>query len=209
MIHPLQSESNYGFTDTMNLIGKLLDAAWGNAWGTFQEASPATPNKADTTLPIITYKLSKLLPGQDDPRNREIKPRFREQIPLEVKEKDDPDFLNVYGQKMTYLILFDIWGTTNKEADNLSKYFRDFMFTYTKILQKKGCGQVLFKGLESKETNLDWTAIRELTYTMELEDIILVPSNALESIMVKLSVTSNLDDAIDSDNSLNIDIKSE
>src|SRR5437764_8847648 len=100
-----------GFTD---IIFRLLNAAWGTGWGTFVEAYPNNTDPQNIQTPVISYKLTEMMPGQiGKDGTREMKPRHRDTI---FPPGDPSTAIEVYGRIFDATVIFEIWEENNTKA---------------------------------------------------------------------------------------------
>lgn len=193
----LQSEKSCNFIEFTDMMHRLLKAAWGDDWGSFFEAFPNGRDPERVKLPVITYRILQKLPGTVGSTTREVKPRFRRAFDMASPVEGGPEVMNIYSQVFDYQVMFEIWHENNTKADELAERFEEFMMTYTGYMMSQGVGQILFEEMTGDDGSYqlrDKAVRRNYRYRVRLEKHIEVPSDVIKAVIVKVSVTTNLED---------------
>lgn len=184
---PTRAEGSMGYDEAMEHIKYLLDASWGDGWGSF---SPDTPNVTDPKnidYPIIVHYLEIMEPGLIGEDRREIKPRIRHTRAVDDPNGTHPEGVRVYGQVFDARIVFDVWGETNSEASQYAKYFREIITMYTGFLKSKGLKEISFASISKSmgDTGIqDSHQIYHVSYNVRFEELITEPVSYLKTIEV-------------------------
>jgi hypothetical protein len=201
MTHPrMQAEKSANFDQFTDIIMRLLNAAWGEGWGTFCEAFPNGTDPNNVELPIITYTLTEMVPGViSKSGTREIKPRHRATFRQEVSG-NGPRIVDVYGRVFDCKVVFEIWEENNTKATELATKFMDFMDMYTGFIKSQGVKEVIFEKYSNETESGEWKdsiVCRSLYYYVRLEHLSEVPSDVIEKVTGIVSPKTNLlDDSI-------------
>src|SRR4051812_26605267 len=116
-IGPLRSEGTMGYEEMIVHIKYLLDASWGENWGSFVPDGPNVVDPTNVQYPIIIHYLSTMQPGLIGRTAREIKPRYRHSEIQEDVNGTLPPSVSIYGQVFDAEVVFEVWGETNTEVD--------------------------------------------------------------------------------------------
>lgn len=168
-----------GFTD---IIFRLLNAAWGTGWGTFVEAFPNNTDPQNIQTPVISYKLTQMLPGKiGKDGTREIKPRHRDTI----FPSDDPTTaIDIFGRIFDSIVEFEIWEENNTKASKLATKFIDFMDMYTGYIKQQGVKEIIFQKF-SNDTTTGWNeniVSRKVEYFVRFEHLNQINSDTLQKV---------------------------
>lgn len=183
-----------GFTD---IVFRLLNAAWGNDWGTFCEAFPNGTDPENVKLPMITYILEDMVPGQiGRDGTREIKPRHRETIFPE----DDPSVsIDIYGRIFDTTVVFEVWEENNVKAGKLAQKFMDFMDMYTGFIKSQGVKEIIFQKFSNNTalvSTKDNSVCRRIQYFVRFEHLNQVQSDVITKVTGQVTVGSSSDSSI-------------
>lgn len=112
--------------------------------------------------PFITYRVKSRRPKE------EIKPRVRETI-------NDASFVGeIYGQKFSCIVQFNIFGNTANDAEQVMSRFEEMIFTYTGYLKRNGVAEIIFDEQTTGDEYNNFreiTSIRSITYKIEIEHL--------------------------------------
>jgi hypothetical protein len=186
MSHPrLQAQNSANFDQFTDIVMRLLNAAWGEGWGTFCEAFPNGTEPNSVKLPVITYMLKEMVPGViGNQGTREIKPRHRGSFKQEA-DGIGPQHIDVYGRVFDCEVVFEIWEENNTKATELATRFMDFMDMYTGYIKSQGVKEVIFRRYSNEMESGEWKdsiSCRSLYYYVRLEHLNEVPSDVIEKV---------------------------
>lgn len=112
--------------------------------------------------PYITFRVISRKPKV------ERKPRVRETI-------DDNSLMGeIYGQKFTCIVQFNIFGATANDAEIVMQRFEEMVFNYTGYLKRNGVSEILFEDqITDDEINNfhQILSVRSIRYRIEIEHI--------------------------------------
>lgn len=181
-----KKDGNLDYDGFTTLVRQLMDAAWGQDWGVFLEAYPSSADGKQAVLPAVVCSIVKMEPALITRDIREVKPRFREQIMLQ-EDADHHQAVDVFGQRMEYIVEFELVAGENKTLDQLSKAFRDLMMVYTGYLMKRGAQQLRFVRMEPKKQSTKEDMVsRSHLYQVILEELAFVPRDKILSVITEL-----------------------
>lgn len=193
----LQAENSCNFDQFTDIILRLLNAAWGEGWGTFCEAFPNGTNPENVKLPVITYTLANMVPGVIGKNGtREIKARHRATYFNEPND-GSPRAVDVYGRIFDCKVVFEIWEENNTKATALATRFMDFMDMYTGYIKSQGVKEAIFERYSNEAMFDSWrdnVVSRSLEYFVRLEHLNEVPSDVIEKVTGIVSAKSDLSD---------------
>jgi hypothetical protein len=189
------------------MVHMLLNAAWGEDWGTFTEAFPNGRDPQNVKMPVITYMLLEKRPGiVGNNRTQEIKPRFRQEVFNDESFEGGPRILNIYSQLFDNDVVFEIWEENNAKANELADRFEEFMMIYKGYFLQNGVGQIIFDHMNNNTESPPWRdnmVVRKFRYLVRLEKHTIVPSDVIEKVTASVTPLSDLtDDSIDSHDSI-------
>lgn len=106
---------------------------------------PTDPS-VDTELPAISV----LLLGRT-PAYKEVEPRL-------IRVVNDPEnagnMLEIYAQRQSNRIAFDIWTRTNKDGNILAEWIEEKFFEYLWVFKWGGFQNIVFLGRDQDETEM-------------------------------------------------------
>lgn len=185
----------------MKTLHQLVGTAFGEKKLLFTAAYPNSSDLNNVKSPIITY-YSKKSPEMLGGNTQEIKPRLRGSFTGKDEEgKDIP--IKIMGQKMEYLITFEIWGRNGLEADEVSDNFEMFMATYTPYLTKKGVIHMGFLNRDDEPNQNQWRndlVKRKLTYKIIMDQISSVIIDGIKGYDINLVINNDLFDSVINNN---------
>lgn len=204
----LQAEGSCNFDQFTDIMLRLLNAAWGENWGTFCEAFPNGLEPNNVQLPVITYTLKEMIPGVIGKNGtREIKPRYRDTFFQEVNGSG-PKAVEIYGRVFDCKVLFEIWEENNVKATKLATQFMDFMDMYTGYIKSQGVREIIFQKLDNNTEAGQWRdsiVCRRFEYYLKLEHLNEIPTDLIEKVTGMVAAVPNLlDDSIKEGIPLNI-----
>lgn len=192
----LESEQACDLNEFINLVHRLLNAAWGEEWGTFCEAFPNGQDPQNVKLPAITYMVKRKRPGLiSKDGTREIKPRHRKDYLVPDGEDKVADLVSIYAQWLDHDIVFDVWAETNTELTPFAERFEEFMMTYAGYFKSKGVGEIIFDDMVNEYGARGWRdnlVSRRYSYYVRLERHVLVPTNVIKEIISRVEVYDKL-----------------
>jgi hypothetical protein len=193
----LQAENSCNFDQFTDIIMRLLNAAWGQGWGTFCEAFPNGRDPDNVKLPVITYTLVSMSPGvigRDG--TREIKPRHRGTYYNE-DNNEGPKVVDIYGRIFDCKVVFEIWEENNTKATALATRFMEFMDMYVGYIKSQGVKEVIFEKYSNEAQFGMWrdnVISRSLEYFVRLEHLSEMPSDVIEKVTAIVSAKEDLSD---------------
>ena len=134
---------------------------------------------------FITYNLVSREPL------REIKPMAREEIIEKCDVSGEERGGMIYGQKYNCEVQFNIFASEYKIANEVMKMFEDMLFSFTGYMKERGISNILFK---KQFTDSDFNiyrkslSVRNLRYTIETENLIVVMSDRVDQIIASGSL---------------------
>ena len=136
------------FSNFVEVLQKCFNSYFGIDNATLCAAYPSVvPDDNELKLPIITYKYSKT-PSEigSVAKNTELKPRHRETIVVfpNDNKKENGVHVDVYGQKFSYKVQFEVWATNGQQVDEYTEKFEIFMNTYSAYFKSKGIINLIF-----------------------------------------------------------------
>lgn len=181
-----------GFIDEVYILTEIF---LGTGWGLFTQKKPTFSETKDIQMPQIVYSLNKREPGLVGKETRELKPRIRE-TKTNIDNQGYKTVTEVYGRVIDCTVEFIIYGSNNKETDELTNDFREMMDRYQVVLAKKGMHKMWY--LEdiqrSDRENLnDPVSSRSISYKVTLEEQYSVEKDTISKIIV---LADNLRDSL-------------
>lgn len=168
----LKSETNASLFDLMVMIEKLVKITMKDLNVEFvPDEGKVIVYHSDIVLdhPLITYKLIERVPSH------ELKPRHREDIVEESLDKNDGRIGQVFGQKFTNKVQFDIYASVYVTAEQVMERFEELLFAYAGYFKKKGISEIIFRK-QLTDCDLDiyrqTISVRSLQYDIETEKLI-------------------------------------
>lgn len=194
-----QADGSCNFDEFTDIVMRLLNAAWGEGWGTFCEAFPNGREPENVNLPVITYLLKEMQPGIiSKSGTREIKPRHRGTFRNEVNGTG-PRIVEVFGRVFDCEVVFEVWAENNTKATKLATKFMDFMDLYTGFIKNQGVKEVIFQKYTNETESGEWRdtiVCRSLYYYVRLEHLNEVPSDVIEKVTGTVTLSNGSDDSI-------------
>lgn len=181
----------------MKTIHQLVGAAFGEKKLMFTAAYPNELDLNNVKSPIITY-YSKKSPEMLGGKTQELKPRPRGSFISKNEEGEDVP-VQIMGQKMEYLIIFEVWGRNGLEADEMADNFEMFMATYTPYLTQKGVCHVGFINRDDEPNQNQWRndlVKRKLTYKIIMDQISSVVLDSIKTYDIILVINNDVFDSI-------------
>lgn len=186
-IRPTQAEGSMDYDAFIKHIKYLIDASWGSDWGHFTSEAPNVSDPKNVKYPIITHRLDEMKPGVVGGNTREIKPRLRYSGNIKDPNGTHPKGVNVYGQVFDSEVVFEIYGETNGEVQELARDFRAVISTFTPFLKQKGLGELRLLSVSNPQRDSgirDLSRVRRIHYYVRFEELVEVPTNILRIIDV-------------------------
>ena len=197
-----QAKGNLNLTQFLALLENMLNMDKPNI--VFAPAYPkyldgdSTEFKASMDNPTeewkntITYKVTRQEPasigGRKQPfdgETRERIPRLRQTVNIPSEEKA----LEIYGMFYDVYVQFDIWATTNTEAEEITTWFMKYMIERRNLWKHLGIGECLFqwRGQDDSLMNINKKLqSRTLTYYIKYEDLTFVEANKLRELELEV-----------------------
>lgn len=196
----MQADNSCNFDQFTDIVLRLLNAAWGEKWGTFCEAFPNGREPNNVKLPAITYTLKQMQPGIIGKQGtREIKPRHRGTFRQDVNGVG-PRVVEVFGRVFDCEVIFEVWEENNTKATNLATKFMDFMDMYTGYIKSQGVKEIIFQNYSNDMESGQWRdniVCRSLKYYVRLEHLSEMPSDVIEKVTGSVTIAgSTSDDSI-------------
>lgn len=137
--------------------------------GTLMQHDPTKKDAQDIRAPLITWRVSSRKPSM------EVKPRVRESI----NNPNDPGRTMIMtGKVFDTQIIFHIYGTDNKQANDISEELEQFLHRYQGYLQQQGVGRIIFQDYREPEEYDNYRTglvCRELSYLFVIERVFMTP----------------------------------
>lgn len=134
---------------------------------------------------FITYNLISRIPL------REIKPMPREEIIEKCDVSGEERMGMIFGQRYDCEVQFNIFASEYTIANEVMKMFEDMLFSFTGYMKENGIANILFK---EQFTDTDYNiyrksmSVRNLRYTIETENLIVVFNDKVEKIITSGSL---------------------
>ena len=142
------------------------------------------PFDENAELPLITYRTIRRLRNE---HFKDIKPRYR----TTIEHPHEPgNFIEIYGQIFDVYVEFQIFSTSQEEADELMAEFEEFLEMYKGHFKDRGVQEILFYAQDEDESiplGRMQMAVRKLQYTVRLERLTPKVSNEIQHIEMKVS----------------------
>lgn len=192
----LNTKTISNYTSLMKVLRSALIANWSGV--TFTSTSPKISPTESVPTPIITYILESKEPGEMK-NAKELKPRLRGTITVEDSTPDGGSTsggaMEVWGQMFDYVIAFNIYGSSEDEADETADRFQQFMFKYTGYLKKLGVSELLFLSMrnspeEGTRANL---ACRTIRYFIRLDEVVGIKVPHVEKVIIETDIYEGLE----------------
>lgn len=181
---PLQATQTMDYEGFAKTLKYLLDAAWGDKWGSFSEEGPSQTDPKNVEYPIITHSLESFEPGYVGKSTREIKPRIR-YVDSHGTNGNNPPATAIYGQVMQGILVFEVFEETNAKANALAKRLRSTIAIYTGYLKELGLKELIFQSQRMGPSVIrDNCVSRELRYLISFEELSEVPFDIFRVIEV-------------------------
>lgn len=181
---PLQAKQSMDYEEFAKTLKYLLDAAWGEEWGSFSEEGPSLTDPKNVSYPIITHTLEGFEPGYIGKSTKEIKPRVRF-IDTHGTNGNSPPATAIYGQVMQGVLVFEVFEETNAKANALAKRLRSTIAIYTGYLKELGLKELIFQSQKAGPSVIrDNCVSRELRYFISFEELSEVPFDIFRVIEV-------------------------
>lgn len=181
---PLQAQQSMDYEEFAKTLKYLLDAAWGDKWGSFSEEGPNQTDPKNVSYPIIVHSLEEFGPGLVGKNTREIKPRIRF-IDAHGTNGNNPPSTAIYGQVMQGVLVFEVFEETNAKANALAKRLRSTIAVYTGYLKELGLKDLIFQSQKVGPSVIrDNCVSRELRYLISFEELSEVPFDIFRVIEV-------------------------
>lgn len=178
----LKAEKNASLFDFIKMVEKLVKITMNDLKAEFipdEDKTPVVTPEINIDHPYITYKIIERVPKQ------EIKPRVREHIEEKSHDKDEARFGQVYGQKFSSIIQFDIFASVYATAEEVMERFEELLFIYAGYLKKNGVSEIYFKQQHtdsSYDIYRQQISIRSIRYYVETEKVIVVFRDKIQEI---------------------------
>lgn len=187
----LKSEVGMDFEDFTDYIYSLLQASWGEDWGVFTIEHPTHTDTTNKQFPQIVYELTSAEPGMYG-RNKELKPRLRENI-IETNEvNNEKSSYSIYAQTIDMEITFYIYADNNKRASIITRKFKEFLYESTGFLKQKGLVQIFFKNESyASDRSNETYAVRKLVYYIRTEETYRIDDVILQEVGIQADAIYN------------------
>lgn len=180
----LHAEGNLDIEGFIDLLDRLLKAAWGNDWGTFTDQFPTGTDPEQLPLPIITWDIKERVTS--DMKGNSFKPR---NWGTEPDPERPGDFVTVYRHWFDCDIEFTVWAKTTREAKILLEKLEDILVSYTGYFREKGIKDLYFiserRGVVESQGRQD-LAYRTLTYRVTIEKIWIARNYTLRQVIAQV-----------------------
>lgn len=176
--------------DFAESLRQILNAAWGDDWGSISPALSKSNNTDQYTLPQITYDIYSRETAEKTP----IKPIKTDTIKEIVNGQETGDSIIIYRQWFDCIIEFNVWGNTSFEARETQVKFETLMQIYTGYFKKSGISNLVFlKEIPALESGkyVDGLNMKCILYGCMLEKITTIRASTIKQINLKLSAIQN------------------
>lgn len=182
---PTKAAKSASLDDFIEMADKMVTKTMGDLQVFFMpdDQNQALRDQAEKiNHPYITYKVVNREPAG------ELKPRIREEIFEKGHDPKDNRQGEVWGQKFTCDVQFNIFASEYKTAQRVMKRFEENMFKYQYFFMKNGVQQLLFKRqFEDKNYAIfrENISVRSLLYTVSIENLIVGFNTEIEDISIQ------------------------
>ena len=194
---PTQADNSASYDDLTDMIKRLLDAAWGDDWGTFCEAFPNGREPNDVKMPVITYTLKSMKPGVINKAGaKELGARHRGTFTEEVSG-NGPQVVQVFGRVIDCEVVFEVWEENNTKASKLATQFMDFMDMYKGFIKSQGVKEIIWQDYQNQTESGEWRddiVCRSLYYFVRLEHLHEVHSDVIQKVTGSVLLGRESDD---------------
>lgn len=186
----LKSEGSLDLDGFMDVLYVLMKASWGPEWGVFSMNKPQLTDARNVVMPQIVYTVPSIKPGMQG-SHQELKPRLREKK-MEVSPlTGESGWVEIYGRTLDCRINFIVYGQNNREANLLSKRFRQLIDAFKGHLLEKGVQNIWF--IEEDDRNLEensdeQVSSRMVAYLVRIEELTRKELSFIKSITVTADV---------------------
>lgn len=178
----LKADKNASLFDFIQMIDKIVTLTMRDLNVKFipDEGKVIKINTNNVSLdsPMITYKLV------DRKAKGELKPRIRETISRK-DEYGDTQFGEIYGQKFTCHIQFNIHASSYILAESVMEKFEELMIIYAGYFKKNGVAELIFDKQftdDNFEEARQTLSIRNLRYYVEIEKLTVIMRESIKAI---------------------------
>jgi len=178
----LTAEANASLFDLIKMIDKLVKITMKDLDVQFvpdEDKIPIITPDINLNTPYITYKVIERTP------KGELKPRVRQQIEEKSHDKDEARVGQVFGQKFSSIIQFDIFSSVYATAEQVMERFEELLFVYAGYFKRKGVSEIYFKKQytdSSYNIYRQQISVRSIQYYVETEKLIVVFRDKIQEI---------------------------
>lgn len=178
----LTAEANASIFDLIKMIDKLVKITMKDLDVQFvpdEDKIPVTTPDIQLNTPYITYKVIERVP------KGELKPRVRQQIEEKSHDVDEARVGQVFGQKFSSIIQFDIFSSVYATAEQVMERFEELLFVYAGYFKRKGVSEIYFKKQftdSSYDIYRQQISVRSIQYYVETEKLIVVFRDKIQEV---------------------------
>lgn len=178
----LTAEGNASIFDLIKMINKLVKITMKDLKTEFvpdEDKIPITTPDIQLDVPYITYKIIERTP------KGELKPRVRQQIKEKSHDEQEARVGQVYGQKFSSIIQFDIFSSVYATAEQVMERFEELLFIYAGYFKRKGISEIYFKKQftdSSYDIYRQHISVRSIQYYVETEKLTVVFRDKIQEI---------------------------
>ena len=186
----LKSEHSMDLDGFIDNLYVLLKAAWGEDWGVFSMNKPNLTDGRDVKMPQIVYTVPKIEPGSIG-THKEIKPRLREKFQEINQLTGETGWVEIYGKILDCQVDFIVYAENNRDANLITKRFRQLLDAYKGLLMKKGMQNLWYlqeSDRNPRESSEEMLSARTISYLVRIEELSYVEINSINSIELKVNV---------------------
>lgn len=185
------SDGNISTIDELaDCIKIILDAAWGENWGTFKPCIEKGDTVDGIKGPIITYDINR----REVSENTNIKPQLMDTYKEIVDGKPTGDAIKVYRQWFDCIVEFDIWGRNSLETRKISENFEKIINAYIGNIKKLGISEMFFLNEVPATVSVNYKkdiTMRPIMYFVKFERIQTVRTSTIKKIETKVNAFLN------------------
>lgn len=178
----LTADKSATIFDLIKMIDKLVKLTMKDLDVKFipdEDKTPIHTPEMQLDNPYITYKIIERVP------KGELKPRVRQQIEEKSVDQKESRVGQVYGQKFSSIIQFDIFSSVYATAEQVMERFEELLFTYAGFFKKNGVSEIYFKKQytdTSYEIYRQQISVRSVQYYVETEKLIVIFRDKIQEI---------------------------
>lgn len=156
-----------------------------------EEFKRTVDNPTEKFPVTITYRIVRREPATMGGNKEMFGTGFKELTPKERMRQGmrDGSQVVVYGQNFDNAIRFEIWCTSNFEAEKFVNWFEQYLRTRRVWLRNQGVGEILFAKRGEDQSELDnKLEYRSLIFNVRTEEISVEDETVLKNLEISLGI---------------------